>query len=73
MTLSSAGTAAPVATVWVVMPLPDFLITSSAPSMRGWMFEAPGVAMNSATSPDGTRSTIFLPISWPDRNRSWPM
>src|SRR3954465_7218588 len=44
-----------------------------APSMRGWMLAEPGVAMNSATSPDGTSCAIRLPISWPDTNRSWPM
>ena len=61
------------ATVWWVIGLPDFLIASIAPSIRGWMFSEPGVAMNSATSPSPTRSTIRLPISWPETNRSWPM
>ena len=37
------------------------------------MFAWPGVAMNSATSPDGTRVAMRLPISWPETNRSWPM
>ena len=61
------------ATVCGVMPLPCFLMVSSAPSMRGWMFAEPGVAMNSATSPDGTSSMMRLPISWPETKRSWPM
>ena len=34
--------------------LPDALIAASAPSMRGWMLSAPGVAMKIATSPLGT-------------------
>ena len=41
-----------------VIPLPFFLMVSCAPSMRGWMFSEPGVAMKSATSPDGTSSTM---------------
>ena len=53
--------------------LPESLIALIAPSIRGWMFSEPGVAMNSATLPSGTSSTIRLPISTPDRNRSWPM
>ena len=55
------------------MSLPDFLIESIAPSIRGWMFSEPGVAMNSATLPESTSSTIRLPISWPETKRSWPM
>jgi hypothetical protein len=55
------------------MSLPDFLIESIAPSMRGWMFSEPGVAMNRPTLPEPTSSTIRLPISTPDRKRSWPM
>ena len=31
------------------------------------------VAMNSATSPEGTRPWILLPIATPEANRSWPM
>ena len=45
---SSSLSSAPVATVLYSMSLPDFLIESIAPSMRGWMFSEPGVAMNSA-------------------------
>ena len=48
-------------------------MASIAPSMRGWMFSEPGVAMNSATLPSPTSSTIRLPISCPETNRSWPM
>jgi hypothetical protein len=56
-----------------VIGAPDFLIALIAPSIRGWMFAAPGVAMNSATSPEPTRLTIRSPICWPATNRSWPM
>ena len=71
---SSFGSAAPVATDFAVMPLPLFLIVFIAPSMRGWMFSDPGVAMKRATLPDPpTRSTMCSPIFWPERNRSWPM
>jgi Kef-type K+ transport system membrane component KefB len=52
---------------------PESRIASSAPSIRGWMFSEPGVAMNSATLPSGTSSTIRLPISTPDWNRSCPI
>ena len=39
---SSSLSSAPVATVLYWMSLPDFLIESIAPSMRGWMFSEPG-------------------------------
>ena len=55
------------------MSLPESLIALIAPSIRGWMLSEPGVAMNSATFPEGTSWTIRLPISTPDRKRSWPM
>jgi len=70
---SSSLSSAPVATVLYWMSLPDFLIESITPSMRGWMFREPGVAMNSPILPEPTSSTIRLPISTPDRKRSWPM
>ena len=43
-----------------------------APSILGWMLSWPGVAIKSATSPSSTRLTIRLPISTPERKRSWP-
>jgi len=46
--------------------LPDCLIAASAPSMRGWMFSAPGVAMKIATSPFGTSVAIRSPIAKPE-------
>ena len=49
------------------------LSVSFAPSIRGWMFSEPGVAMNSATSPDGTSCAMCAPISCPDTNKSWPI
>ena len=70
---SSSLSSAPVATVLVSIGLPESLIALIAPSMRGWMFSEPGVAMNRPTLPEGTSSTIRLPISTPDRKRSWPM
>jgi hypothetical protein len=42
--------------------LPDCLIASEAPSMRGWMFSAPGVAMKPTTSPEAS----------PDARARWP-
>ncbi len=48
------------------LPREVCLMAASAPSMRGWMLSAPGVAMNSATSPLGTSSTMRLPISNPE-------
>ena len=69
---SSAGSAAPVAMTSGLMPGWP-LRTCRAPSIRGWMFDWPGVAMNSATSPDGTSSAMRLPISCPDTKRSCPM
>ena len=67
---SSPGTAAPVA---IVSTLSFEPIDCLAPSIRGWMLSAPGVAMNRAMSPDGTRPRMRLPISCPDTNRSCPM
>ena len=52
--MSSLLRSASVATIFGLIGLPDCLIAAIAPSMRGWMFSAPGVAMNSATSPFGT-------------------
>ena len=49
-----------------VIGAPDSSIAAIAPSMRGWMLSWPGVAMNSATGPSPTSSTIRLPISNPD-------
>ena len=72
MTDSSAGSSAPVVMTCVLMP-ETFLRTLRAPSIRGWMLDCPGVAMNSATSPEGTRPWIRLPIATPEANRSWPM
>ena len=69
---SSWVRAAPVATTWVLMPELFFRV-ARAPSMRGWMFSEPGVAMNSATSPEGTSDWMCWPISCPDTYRSWPM
>ena len=54
------------------MLAPDSAIASSAPSMRGWMFNWPGVAMNNATLPSPTISTIRSPMAKPDPYRSWP-
>ena len=54
------------ATIFGLMGLPDCLIAAIAPSMRGWMLSAPGVAMNSATSPFGTIVAIRWPIAKPD-------
>ena len=44
-------TPGPVATTVARIGLPESLIASSAPSMRGWMFSCPGVAMKRNTSP----------------------
>ena len=57
---SSCGSAAPVATTLYLTAEP--FSTEIAPSMRGWMFAEPGVAMNSATLPEGTSALIFSPI-----------
>ena len=46
---------------------PDCLIAAIAPSMRGWMLRAPGVAMNSATSPSGTSPRCAGPWRSPSR------
>ena len=51
------GNAAPVVTTWTLIPGCDFSV-AWAPSIRGWMFSDPGVAMNSATSPDGTSEAM---------------
>jgi len=59
--VSSAGTAAPVATTLYLIDGWDFSV-AIAPSIRGWMFAEPGVAMNSAISPDGTSETMWSPI-----------
>ena len=50
------------------------LSVSLAPSIRGWMLAAPGVAMNNAMwPPDGSRLAMCSPICCPDTNRSCPM
>ena len=50
---SSSLSSAPVAIDLYSIGLPESLIAWIAPSIRGWMFSEPGVAMNSATLPDG--------------------
>ena len=70
---SSSLSSAPVATVLYSIGLPESLIALIAPSMRGWMFSEPGVAMNSADLARGDQVTMRLPISTPDWNRSCPM
>jgi hypothetical protein len=37
------------------------LIAACAPSIRGWMFSCPGVAMNAATSPESICSSARWP------------
>ena len=49
--------------VVLILPPLNFLIAAVAPSIRGWMFSCPGVAMNSATSPLPTSLTIRWPIA----------
>ena len=66
MSLSSSGEVGPVAMSWASMSAPDSAIASSAPSMRGWMFNWPGVAMNNPTLPSPTISTIRWPMAKPD-------
>ena len=45
-----------------------------APSMRGWMFSAPGWEMKpTAVSPFFISEASRVPTAWPDTNSSWPM
>ena len=59
---SSCGTAAPVAMTCVVIEGWLFS-TDCTPLIRGSRLSAPGVAMNSARSPDGTSSAMRPPRS----------
>jgi hypothetical protein len=54
-------TSAFVATGVNVIDLPESLNACCAPSMRGWMFRAPGVAMKPATAPE----SICCNARWP--------
>ena len=60
--LSSSVSSAPSRPARIRCSAPDSRIASSAPSIRGWMLSCPGVAMNSPTLPEPTRSTIRFPI-----------
>ncbi len=62
----SSTTPGPVATTVARIGLPESLIASSAPSMRGWMLSCPGVAMKRKTSPLWTSSAIRAPNFSPD-------
>src|SRR4028118_424657 len=68
----SSGSSAPVVTCWISMFAPESSMACFAPSILGWMLSWPGVAMNSATRPSSTISTILFPISTPDWKRSCP-
>ena len=68
------GTSALVPTAVNLIDLPDCLIASEAPSIRGWMFRAPGVAMKPTASPDSRPEAIARWPSWnPESYRPWPM
>ena len=60
---SSLGSSAPLATAVKLIGLPDALIASLAPSMRGWMFSEPGVAMKPTASPPCMSEEMRWP-SW---------
>jgi hypothetical protein len=71
---SPLGTSALVPTAVNLSDLPDCLIASEAPSMRGWMLRAPGVAMNPTTSPESSPASMACwPSANPDSYRPWPM
>ena len=57
---------APVAISTKLIGLPDAWIAAFAPSIRGWMFNDPGVAMKPAISPLGTSETMRWPSATPD-------
>src|SRR5918911_2324043 len=65
-------TSAFVATGVKVMDLPDCLMAACAPSIRGWMFSCPGVAMKPATSPELTSCRARCPRAKPDSYSPWP-
>jgi hypothetical protein len=74
MAFNSLGRSVPVAicvNVWLTF---DSFNTSRAPSLRGWMFNEPGVAMKHTTSPPvKLLSSSRLPSERPESYSGCPM